>query len=260
MSIRARMLARLRALIPLEQRRRLLRQQKSLRQRLRRRTQPAWLGTMRRTAPLSQHWGADRGTPVDRYYIERFLQAHRGDIHGHVLEIKDHTYTDRFGRDVTRGEVLDIDPANTEATLVADLASADGIPADQFDCFVLTQTLQFIYDTHAALRHAHRILRPGGVLLATLPSVSRIDRKSGLDTDYWRFTVASCTRVFGDIFGAEQVSVCSYGNVLTAMAFLTGIAAEELSRRELEVNDAYFPLIIAVRAVKGTRPAPGEAQ
>ncbi len=220
------------------------------RRRFRRLRRPAWLGTLRRTAPLSDSWGYDRGTPVDRYYIERFLDEHRRDIHGRVLEIKDSTYADRFGIGVEQRDVLDINPSNPHATFAADLAAADAIPSNLFDCFVLTQTLQLIYDTRACLKHAHRILRPGGVLLITVPSVSRIVPRYGLQTDYWRFTPASCSALFGEVFGQAQVTVHSYGNVLTAIAFLTGMACEELSHRELEAQDPYYPIIITVRAVK----------
>lgn len=223
--------------ISVERRRRLI-------QRVRR---PAWLGTLRRTTPLSDAWGFDRGTPVDRYYIERFLEECRPDIHGHVLEVKDSGYTDRYGVGVTQRDVLDVDASNRRATLVADLTAADAIRSDQFDCFILTQTLQFIYDTRAALGHAHRVLRPGGALLVTVPAVSRLDRRLA---DYWRFTVASCRELFGDVFGREQVEVRSYGNVLTAMAFLTGLAREELDRSELDARDERFPVLVAVRAVK----------
>jgi len=236
-------LSTLREKIPLERRRQLHR-------RLRRLSRPGWLGTLRRTVPLSNEWGFDRGTPIDRYYIERFLEAHQRDIRGRVLELKDSGYTDKYGVGVTGSYVLDINPANTRATIVADLTTADAIQADQFDCFVLTQTLQFIYDTRAALIHAHRILRPGGVLLVTVPSVSRVAPRYGLQTDYWRFTAASCAAIFGEIFGKEQVSVRAYGNVLTAIAFLTGMAYEELSRHELDTHDEYFPILIAVRAIK----------
>jgi SAM-dependent methyltransferase len=220
-----------------------------LRQRLRRLTHPAWLGTIRRTTPLSHQWGYDRGTPVDRYYVEGFLEEHRQDIRGRVLEVKDSGYTARYGSGVEHREVLDIDPSNPSATIVADLTDGAAISSDQFDCFVLTQTLQFIYDTRAALTQARRILQPGGVLLATVPAVSRVDRHLKT-TDYWRFTAASCSSLFGEVFGTEQVSVRSYGNVLTAIAFLTGMAYQELSRRELEAHDEYFPVLIAVRAVK----------
>lgn len=210
---------------------------------------PAWLGNLRRTNPLSENWGLDRGTPVDRYYIERFLEQNRQDIRGRVLEIKDSGYTDRFGAGVERRDVLDIDASNPQATIIADLATADRVPADHFDCFVFTQTLQLIYDLRAALTHVHRILCPGGVMLATMPAICRIEQ-AFYTTDYWRFSVASCSRLFGEIFGAEQTTVSGYGNVLSAMAFLTGMASEELSRRELDVVDARFPIVITVRAIK----------
>jgi SAM-dependent methyltransferase len=220
------------------------------RKRLRRLARPAWLGTIRRTTPLSDRFGYDRGTPVDRYYIERFLEEYRRDIHGRVLEIKDSGYTDRFGTGVERRDVLDVDAANRSATIITDLAAAASIPSDTFDCFILTQTLQLIYDTRAAIFHARRILRPDGVLLVTVPTVSRVVPECGLKTDYWRFTVASCSSLFREVFGAKGVSIRSHGNVLSAIAFLTGMAREELSRRELDTNDAYFPVIIAVRAIK----------
>lgn len=221
-------------------------------QRLRHRLlRPAWLGTIHnRTTPLSSEWGSERGTLIDRYYIEQFLAQYRQAIHGHVVEIKDSTYTDRFGVDVRRKDVLDINPANPCATIVADLSAADGVAADQFDCFILTQTLHMIYDVQAAVDHLHRMLRPGGVLLATLPVISRIVPRYGLKTDYWRFTPASCARLFGDRFGAEQVTVQSYGNVSTAIAFLAGMAREELSDKVLSAHDDYFPMLVSVHAVK----------
>ncbi len=219
-------------------------------QRLRRLIRPAWLGTVRQTTPLSGVWGSDRGTPIDRYYIEHFLAAQCSDIHGRVLEVKDSGYTRRFGIGVERADVLDIDAENSEATIIADLSAADGVAADQFDCIVLTQTLQLIFDVAAAVRHVHRILRLEGVVLVTVPAVSRLARTYHTGADYWRFTPASCARLFGETFGAEYVTVSAYGNVLTAMAFLTGLAEQELSPRELEIHDPSYPVVVAVRAVK----------
>jgi SAM-dependent methyltransferase len=221
-----------------------------LRQRVRRLVNPVWLGTLRRTSPLSDHWGYDRGTPIDRYYIEQFLANYSRDIRGRVLEVKDSTYTDRYGSDVLQRDIIDINATNAQATVVADLTAADAIASATFDCFILTQTLQFIYHTRDALAHAHRILRPDGVLLVTVPCVSRIAPRYGLQTDFWRFTPASCAKLFGEIFGPEQVTVHAYGNALTAIAFLAGMAHEELTHQELEVHDDYFPLLIAIRAVK----------
>ena len=215
---------------------------------LRRISRPAVLGTLRRTEPLSDVWGFDRGNAVNRFYIESFLKEHRQDIIGRTLEVQDSWYTKLYGTGVTHCDVLDIDSSNQRATLIADLSAADLLPSDAFDCFILTQTLQLIYDTRAAIRHAYRILKPGGVLLATVPSVSRIDPDSPIDC--WRYTPASCSLLFAEAFGRENTMVRSYGNVLACVAFLMGMAAEELSQKELERNDEAFPLMVGIRAVK----------
>ena len=226
-----------------------------LRKRLRRWRRPAWLGSARRTTPLSDVWGWDRGEPVDRYYIERFLERHRGAIRGHVLEVKDPAYTRQLGSNVTHSDVLDIAVDNPRATIVADLCTADAIRSDTFDCFILTQTLQFIYDVPAALFHAHRILRPGGTLLCTAPTVSRIEH-GALEHEYWRFTSAGLERLVKDAFIGGDVEVRSFGNVLTSVAFLLGMARQELSERELDRDQPYFPLIVCGRATKAPVPGP----
>jgi SAM-dependent methyltransferase len=212
---------------------------------------PRWLA-LRRTRPLSERWGADRGQPVDRYYIDRFLAANRQSITGSVLEIQQPTYTERFGVAVRQSQVLDIDPANERATIVADLARADSVPDDSFDCFILLQTLHYIHDVQAAISHSHRILRRGGVLLCTVPCVSRIEPGS-LELEHWRFTAASCRRLFAEPFGAEHVQIESPGNVLASIAMLAGIAAEELRTGQLDDHDPYFPLIVTIRAEKAGR-------
>jgi hypothetical protein len=56
--------------------------------------------------------------------------------------------------------------------------------------------------------------------------------------------------LFGEAFGPPQVTVRARGNVLSSIAFLAGMAYEELSRAELETDDPAFPLIVTVRAVK----------
>lgn len=211
---------------------------------------PVWLGTARRLTPFSETWGFDRGTPVDRYYIERFLSEHRSDVRGRVLEVGDPRYTRRFGTAITSPDVLDVDPGNPEATVVADVARPEAFEPEAYDCFILAQTLQYVFDVRAAVRSAQRLLRPGGVVLATVPAVSRVARSAGVDGEFWRFTEASCRALFGGEFAPERVEVLAYGNVLTAVSFLLGLACEDLSPRELDHADPWFPVLIAVRAVK----------
>jgi SAM-dependent methyltransferase len=227
-----------------------------VRHRIRRIRRPASPDALRRSTPVSDQWGYDRGNPVDRYYIESFLEDHRADITGRALEVMDTRYIDRFGMNVTQRDVVDIDASNHRATIVADLSDATAIPDGLFDCIVLTQVLQLIFDVREAIAHLERILKPGGVLLATVPGISRIGMRE-LETDFWRFTPPSCHRLFEANFDPDEVLVRSYGNVLTARAFLTGLAAEELSTQELDTSDPSYPVIVAVRARKREKPVTG---
>jgi glycosyltransferase involved in cell wall biosynthesis/SAM-dependent methyltransferase len=211
-------------------------------------------GRLRRTTPISRNFGYDRGTPVDRRYIEDFLGRHADDIHGRVLEVGDAAYTRRFGgARVTASEVLHVDPDAPGVTYVADLATGDGIPSEAFDCVVLTQTLHLVFDMASAIATLHRILKPGGVLLITVPGVSSVDTGEWGDDWLWSLTAASLGRLLRARFADDDVTVTTYGNVLTAVAFLHGLAAEELRPDEYAVEDPHYPVIVAARATR----APG---
>ncbi|MGL4881520.1 MAG: methyltransferase domain-containing protein, partial [Waterburya sp.] len=186
--------------------------------------------------------------------IENFLLRQSQDIQGRVLELLDNTYTLRFGGDrVTQSDILhapmgDIAPS---VSIVADLTSADNIPSDSFDCIILTQTLQFIYDFRAAIKTIYRILKPGGVLLLTVPGISQISREDmDLWGEYWRFTSLSVQKLFEEVFGQTTIQVENYGNILTATAFLYGLATQELRQSELDYHDPNYEVIITLRAVK----------
>ncbi len=69
--------------------------------------------------------------------------------------------------------------------------------------------------------------------------------------DFWRFTSAGLARMLGDAFPGGNVKVESYGNVLTAAAFLYGLAAEDLKQRELDAKDPAYEVLIGACAVKG---------
>ncbi len=223
--------------------------QKPARRRLRRIARPAFLGTLRK-APVSRRFGYDRGTPIDRYYIEQFLEANRAAIRGRVLEIKDSTYTDRFGSGVTEREVLDADASNPLATIVDDLTTCATIPDSSFDCFILTQTLQYVIDLHTAVATCRRILKPGGTLLVTVPTLGQIVDKPPHLLERWRFAPAGCQALFASVFGPESIDVRAHGSCLTSVAALVGMAREELSEHELGRDDPAFALLVSVRAVK----------
>lgn len=209
-------------------------------------------GDLRVLEPISDVWGLDRGLPVDRYYIEAFLNSNASRIRGNVLEIGDDYYTRRFGGDrVLKSDILHVSLDSSKATIVGDLTKGDHLPHSAFDCIVCTQTLQFIYDVETAVRSCHAMLAPGGVLLATFPGISQISRYD-MDRwgDYWRLTSASARRLFAGVFQSQAIEIKNYGNVLAATAFLHGIAVEELRSEELDRHDPDYQVLIAVRAEK----------
>ena len=206
---------------------------------------------LRRVSPISREFGEERGQPIDRYYIENFLACQAEYIRGRVLEIKDDTYTRKYGGSgVSVSDVLDIAEDNPQANVVADLTRADHIPSDTFDCIIFTQTLQLIYDLQAAIRTLHRILKPGGALLATFPGISQISYEDCGDSWYWTFTQLSGRQLFQEVFPAANVEVEAHGNVLATISFLHGLAAEELRREELDYRDPDYQLVVTLRAVK----------
>jgi hypothetical protein len=209
-------------------------------------------GDLRRLAPISATWGFDRGTPVDRFYIDRFMRSHHEDVRGRVLEIANPSMTLRYGGDrVTKSDVLHPVPAPAPVTLVGNIETGDGIPEGGFDCAIVTQTLLLVYDVRASVHTLNRILAPGGVALVTVPGITKISRE---DMDqwgqFWSFTSASLRRLFTEAFDPAGVSVEAYGNVLAATAFLHGLAAEELTESELLHRDRDFEVLLAVRAAK----------
>jgi glycosyltransferase involved in cell wall biosynthesis len=207
-------------------------------------------GSLRRTTPISEVFGFDRGRPIDRHYIESFLSRCAADVHGHVLEFADDEYTRRFGGShVDRSDVLAVEDTNPDATIIGELASADHIPSNAYDCIICTQTLQLVYDVRAGIRTLHRVLKPNGVLLATVPGITPIRADAGWDW-YWSFTPLAVKRLLEEVFPAENLSVRGWGNVLSAVAFLEGLAIEELRPSELEHNDPAYPVTIGIRAVK----------
>ena len=210
------------------------------------------LGSLRRLTPFSREFGYDRGRPIDRYYIENFLLEHQGDVQGHVLEIADDNYTRWFGGErVRQSDVLHVAPGDPKATIIGDLTSLDHVLSDTFDCIILTQTLQFIYNVRSALQTVYRILKPGGVVIVTFPGLSPVSRYDMERWGYfWGFTSLSARRLFEEAFPEGCVHVQAYGNVLTAAAFLYGMATEELRREEMDHVDPDYEVIIAIRARK----------
>lgn len=252
MTIRDRAIALAKEVLPSEARDWVVRQQRKYNIHLTR-VGKIDFGDLYRTTPVSPIFGIDRGFPIERYYIEKFLDRYRADVRGRAMELGDPFYINKFGDgQVDRPEVLHYVEGNPDATIIADLTDAPHIEDNSFDCIIFTQTLQMIYDMRAALDTLHRILKPGGVLLLTTHGISKIGRRLGRDDwgEYWHLTAQSCERLFAESFPGANIDVASYGNVLAACCALHGIVADEVAHEDLDHHDEDFEVIVTVRAQK----------
>lgn len=208
---------------------------------------PEW-GNFRRTEPFSNHFGFERGTPIDRYYMAAFLRRWSTDISGVVLEIQTGDTARRYGRALDRVDTLDL-VASHRPTYLCDLASAGIVPDGLYDCFLMPSTLPFLRDLEPALTHALRLLKPGGVILAPTPVLGQIDTSA---PDYWRLNVDGWQRVAERVWPSASVTIAGYGNCLAATAAIMGLTAEELTPAELDVHDPRFPVLAGIRCRKPT--------
>jgi len=205
-----------------------------------------------RTEPVSRSFGFDRGTPIDRYYIDKFLVENQKDIQGNILEVAENTYSKKFGLNVSSYEILHYDDSNKNATIIGDLTRPETLPEEKIDCFICTQTLNFIFDIQKAILGCYKLLKHGGVLLCTVSGISQISRYD-MDRwgDYWRFTDLSIRKLFESVFNKDNITVTTFGNVLSATAFLQGLSVKDLPKKELlDKHDVDYQITIGIRAIK----------
>jgi SAM-dependent methyltransferase len=207
------------------------------------------------TAPINPGYGSDLGTTIDRYYESRFLTDNPELITGDVLEIGDRRSTDRYGTGVRRVDVFNIAPG-PGVDIVGDLVSCPQIPDNSYDCVLLTQVLQVIYDIESVVSEVHRILKPGGSVVCTMAGIAQVNRGALEDYgDRWRVTSLGATELFATSFAAQDIRIRTYGNAHSACCFMQGIPAERVNRTRLDRHEPDYQLMVAVIATKATDAA-----
>ena len=207
---------------------------------------PVW-GNFRRADPFSDDYGFDRGTPIDRYYLHNFLSRNGVHITGDVLEVQGTGYTRQFGHDVRHAHSFDINPC-VQPTFVCDLAESEKVlPDNRYDCCLLPNTLQHLRSLEACLRNALRVVKPGGVVLASSSTFVPLIPDG---PDYWRLTRMGWEEVLSRAWAGYDVEVECYGNCLAAVAAMVGLASEELTPAELDFRSQRYPVLITFKCRK----------
>jgi hypothetical protein len=207
---------------------------------------PRW-GNIRKNAPFSTYFGFERGTPLDRYYLYKFLEEHRSLIKGKVLEIQNNSLTRKFGENLSVEHSLDI-VGEFSPTYLCDLSELpSSVPRGNYDCFLMPNTFQVIRRLEPALRNAYELIKPGGVILASAAGFLPLVPDT---TEYWRFTRAGWEELLPTVWPGAEIEVRAHGNSLAAVASMLGLAHEELKPAELDVVDERYPVLITIHCRK----------
>jgi SAM-dependent methyltransferase len=205
--------------------------------------------------PVSEVFGLDRGTPLDRVFINRFLEENRGVIRGDCLEVEEPAYTRKFGQPGHVAHALKFTATVDGGGLnevVADLTRPETVPEARFDTFICTQTFNFIFNLDPAIESVHKLLRPGGHALITVAGISQISRydyeRWG---DYWRFTDLSLGKLLSRKFSPADCSLTTFGNVATSCLFLQGVSVEDIPDKSiLNITDPNYQMIVCALVKK----------
>ena len=205
---------------------------------------------------VSKAMGCDRGMTISRWYIEKFIRDNSMYIKGDVVEIGDNSYTMQYGKNMNNSYIFTADINKTEIrnskVIYGDLQNGKGCQSNIADCFILTQTLPFIFDVNNAAKYIVDMLKPAGVALVTVSGISMIseydDSRWG---HYWGFTETSLCKLFEGIVEKEQIEIISMGNPKAAAASLYGLSMKDISKSDLEIKDDLIPVVIGAVVKKG---------
>ena len=137
-----------------------------------------------------------------------------------------------------------------DSSAESDLTISHDIPAETYDCIIIPQMLHRIYNLHTMVQALYRCLKPGGVLLATVPGIGLINDNTPARVGYWAFTEKAAHQLFSPVFGTGNIKTQAYGNVLAASAFYHNLTSNELDQAKLDHQDDQYQFLITVRAIK----------
>jgi len=208
----------------------------------------SWLNMKK---PFSKVFGFDRGSPIDRKFIDDFLLHNSQVIKGSLLEIGDDQYTVKYGSDLQRVVVLAGKGSKKDSISYAgDLTNPDSLLSiGSFDCVIATNVLNFIFDFDSAVHGLSTLVKTrSGTVLATVAGgvsqVSRYDYERW--GDYWRFSDMSIQKIFQKYF--NRVEVQTFGNAPLAAAFIMGLAKEEIPSHLFKIHDPDYQILITIKA------------
>lgn len=202
-------------------------------------------GDFKRKVPICHACGFTRGTPIDRYYLSKFVAEIQDQVVGNVLEVggvpKDKEFYDFSQRPEYR--VLNLEPG-PGVDLVGDVHNPALIAPDSLDSVVIFNVLEHCYAPWEAVQNIHRWLKVGGKCFCLVPNAQRLHDRPA---DYWRPLPDGISLLFKN-FAKRKLSV--YGNPMSVVGIFHGIATEEMTKEDLDAVHPDYPVITCIVAEK----------
>jgi ubiquinone/menaquinone biosynthesis C-methylase UbiE len=112
------------------------------------------------------------------------------------------------------------------------------------DVIICTQVLQYVEQPAKAISEFHRILRPGGRLLLSVPC---IEQENPLHHDRWRFTVRAVREL---LVAFRHKRIVAQGNLFSSVCFLLGLGQGDVRASVLRKAGAHFYQSVVAVATK----------
>lgn len=200
-------------------------------------------GDFKRFWPFSHQFGFDRGGPVDRYYLKKFVQAIHPKVRGRCLEIGGSLGNNRsYQFAVDEFRTLDLPAVGDD--LVGDAADPQLFDQGSWDSIVAFHVLEHCPDPFAVVSNLHRWLTPHGHAFVVVPCAQRVHNFPG---DYWRFMPDGLRVLFKSF---SEVIVSAYGNPLTLVSNYLGLSHKELVAEDMDFVHPDYPVLGCVVARK----------
>lgn len=202
-------------------------------------------GDLKRELPFCPNFGFSRGTPVDRFYLGSFINEVRARISGRTLEIGGRLNNRQiYGlTNITSYETMDLSPTNSP-TVVADAHDINAIGIGSVNSIILFNVLEHCSRPWIVVGNLHEWLATGGKVFCAVPNAQRLHRDP---KDFWRILPDALAELFKR-FG--YIEIKAYGNLISSIAALSGISAEELNATELARTDERYPVLSCIVAEK----------
>jgi len=139
-------------------------------------------------------------------------------------------YKTLFGSRVTRYIGADV-AASRDIHLDIEMPKDGTVPLadDSVDTILSTQTLEHVYDFQFYVRECHRLLKPGGILIITVPMQWRVHE---VPYDFWRFTRYGVSELMTrNDFAVISITPCGGAWALVGQIVNSHLAAHQRGSR-----------------------------